>query len=57
VDSMGNKRNVYKILVEKPGKRQTRRPRRRENNINIGLREADGTDSKLCLMPSYHIVS
>jgi hypothetical protein len=38
---MGEMRNAYKILVEKPeGKRSLGRPRRRwEDNIKIDLRE------------------
>jgi hypothetical protein len=40
---MGEKRNVYRILVGKPeGKRPLGRPRRRwVNNIKIGLREIE----------------
>jgi hypothetical protein len=43
---MGAKRNVYRILVEKPeGKRPLRRPRRRlVDNIKMDLREIGWVD-------------
>jgi hypothetical protein len=41
---MGEKRGVYRILVEKPeGKKPLGRPRRRwENNVKIDLQEVGG---------------
>jgi hypothetical protein len=47
VAQMGEKRNAYRILVEKPeGKRPLRRPRHRwEDNIKIDLVERYGLDS------------
>jgi len=40
---MGERRGLYKVLVEKPkGKRQFGRPRRRwEDNIKMDLQEVD----------------
>jgi hypothetical protein len=43
VAQMGEKRNAYRLLVEKPeGKRPLGRPRRRCVDIRIDLGEVDG---------------